>query len=233
MNIPVFDTIKNYPAMLYRIAICNFIASIVLIYLLRNQIQEIDNLLSPINLTIKISDLELKLINVVVAFVIALFSRMIKLHDRISDVLTIRKDYDIYKIIFPLASLSGANMDSDKIRKIKSNRGLIMHNIFYKYASSTESRCLIDHHSVTMAIDQWSYFWIFLEINFLILLSATTLFFFKLYLWSSILLLIFLIILVIQKILYKECIKYTTNELTEISELPNANTEIKNYLDAL
>ena len=112
--------------------------------------------------TIPHSDV-LNLSGVVIAFVVALLTRMFQFHDRISDVLGIRRRFDLKNILIPLAKRVGSDVTEEKELKMAERRDELMHAVFYKYASSRAEKPLVDKHDIEHALNAWSWFWVLVE----------------------------------------------------------------------
>jgi hypothetical protein len=78
----------------------------------------------------------LNLFGLVIAFVVAGLTHMFQFHDRISDVLGIRRRFDRKSILVPLSQRVGSVVTKDKKAKIGRHRYELMRLVFYKYASS-------------------------------------------------------------------------------------------------
>jgi len=168
MDLDFFKAVGDYPKMLNKIAVSTFTGTILAIWLLRYEVPALDNLLKPLSVPIKVfGDVNLPLGTILPALVVAALSRMFKLHDRISDIFRIRQRFDVGEILFPMAIASGASLSGDQIRAIRKNCKSMMYKVFYKYASSTAGKAVIDSHYITMALDQWCWYWIVLELTFL------------------------------------------------------------------
>jgi hypothetical protein len=68
--------------------------------------------------------------------------------------------------------MSGATLTLDQLAKLDARRNDLMGQVFYAYASSDLAKCKIDTHNVTMALDQWSWYWIGLEAMMIVGLSG-------------------------------------------------------------
>ena len=232
MSFNPFATIKNYSEMLNKIAIFNFISGIVILYLLGKYVPEIKSILASYEWNIQILNKDFTIINIIIPFLIALFSRMIKLHDRISDLFRIRFRYDINYILKPMAL--EINYSSNNLSEfLKKNRISLMRKCFYNYASTQDNKCEIELHYVHMTIDQLSWYWIILEIISLIFIA----FIISLCYYTIILILIFGISLILSFILLfiakYFCIKYTKIEVNLILEDTNRKNKIINNFYAL
>ena len=99
----------------------------------------------------------------VIGFLVALGSHIAPLHDRISDLMRIRKRFDTRYILLPLATLVGANLSAIQQRTVASKRDQLMRAVFYRYASSRDDDPLVDKHDIERALDAWSWFWVCVE----------------------------------------------------------------------
>lgn len=155
---------RNYPEMLNRIAFFTFLFALVLSFAVPSP-QEVlatqDWMKQLSNLNINFGFITVSLGNGLVAAGVALFCRIIKLHDRISNVLGIRLWFDIHAILIPLAAEAGVSLDFKRLEKVRLERSELMRKTFYRYASSTNPR--IDSHDIIMALETWSWFWVLLE----------------------------------------------------------------------
>ena len=108
----------------------------------------------------------------VIALLVALFTRAVKLHDLVSDVLGIRRRFDCNYILFPLAALVGENLSSRQKEAATAARSNLMRQVFYRYASSRADSPLVDKHEIEYALDQWSWFWVCVEAIVLCVLAS-------------------------------------------------------------
>ena len=99
---------------------------------------------------------------------VALFSRIILLHDKISDLFKIRRRFDINHIIKPIAAQVG--FEEKNIDWYIENRDTLMRNIFYKYASFIDPK--IDTQLVRTAADRWGWFWCMIEPTTILFLTS-------------------------------------------------------------
>ena len=105
----------------------------------------------------------LNLSGIVIAFVAAVLTHTFQFHDRISDVLGIRRRFDCKSILIPLSQRVGSVVTKDKKAKIAQHRDELMHAVFYKYASSRDDHPLVDKHDIEHALNAWSWLWVFVE----------------------------------------------------------------------
>lgn len=172
MSLNPFATVSDYPSMLNKIATYTFFVSLLAAGIIMWQIPDLGNALP--NLPVKIPDTGLKIPMTIVlaSFAIAFVSRAVKLHDRLSDLFGIRKQFDILYILVPMALVAGTPLSLEQQEKIRERRHVLMNNVFYKYASSSPGKTQIEQHAVTMALDQWTWYWICVEAMCIFFLPA-------------------------------------------------------------
>jgi hypothetical protein len=123
MGFNPFATVDDYPGMLNKISTFTFAASILAVWLVRAEFRPVDVLLARLGIPIPVqSGLLIPLGIVLPAFLIAFLSRVFKLHDRLSDLFSIRQRFDIAAILFPLAVACNAGLTVSQIRQIKKSR---------------------------------------------------------------------------------------------------------------
>jgi hypothetical protein len=173
MGFNPFATVDDYPGMLNKISTFTFAGSILAVWFLRAECRSVDALLAHLALPIPVaSGLLIPLGTVLPAFLIAFLSRVFKFHDRLSDLFAIRRRFDVTAILLPLAVACNANLTVSQIRQIKKNRQDLMYKLFYRYASSSPGKAVIERHYITMALDQWCWYWILLEVSALVFLLS-------------------------------------------------------------
>ena len=119
-------TVSDYPEMLRKLSFAVFLVTAACIFLLRSQIPIVDELFNSfdVNTPIIVSYLgSIPFGTFIVAFVVALISESIKLHDKISDVLGIRVVFDVRWILSPMALLSGATVNRERFDRIPPSPG--------------------------------------------------------------------------------------------------------------
>lgn len=219
--------------MLNNIAIYTFLTISIILLVLSNRIEEIENLLNLVPINITISDNDFPILAVIFALFIAIFSRVVKLHDKISNILRIRHYYDIIVIIYPILKEVIKYKESGLLKIIFSDRNQIMYNIFYKYASSNREQCKIDFNLVILALTQFTGFWITIEtIVYLIFTIAISLIFNDLVLFKYLLIIISVSIIIGIYFLYT-CKRETRSEIKAILNVPEYKQEITNYFHGL
>ncbi|MDQ0151019.1 hypothetical protein ACFO6R_13260 [Eubacterium multiforme] len=225
----IFNVSKSYEDMLNKIGIFTLGFLVCGWYLILLSFPEFKKLINnsiknffEISGSIKLFSFTLPIVFVIPIF-IALIFRIIKLHDKISNLFKIRLKYDLQYIILPLAE--GSNISINSINNIKENRSKIMNKIFYNYVGYENPQ--IDKHLINMALDSLCWYWIVVEG---LVVTSTTL---SICIFSSrlgvirflILVLIFLIVSYI--LLEKSCIKKTESEIKAILD----DEERKKYIE--
>jgi hypothetical protein len=132
-----------------------------------------------------------------------------------------------------MATASGATVSPDQIRSLKQNRNSLMYKVFYKYASSTKGKAVIDSHYITMALDQWSWYWIVLELAFLALLVAATLAGTKQYELAMWFLTGILVVIGLLQAIRKLCSDYALQEVEAILDDSTRRLEVAEVFRAL
>jgi hypothetical protein len=160
MSLNPFAPTTDYPSMLNKIAVYTFAVGIAMTWVLRSQIAPIEAFLDKFDLAFEIEGNKIALGFLLPAFLVALLFRIVKMHDRLSDVTKTREEFDLNEILVPLSIGSGFPITIAMRDRALAARDRLMTAVFYTYASSTAGKAKIDSHLVTMALDQWSWFWI-------------------------------------------------------------------------
>lgn len=165
------------------------------------------------------------------ALVICVFAYSIRLHDRLSDLLRIRYNFDTKHIIRPMAVSVGVRGDQ-QIERLYSRRDELMRRIFYRYASSSSPK--IDAHNIHEALDNWSWVWAFVESWFIFLLTGITLLFLTRWLIGFITLVLSSLVSALLIFCYlRQCRKYAEIQVQEILSNSEWKEEIRRELNAL
>lgn len=228
MKISPFMTISSYSDMLNKIGVFNFICVLISSYSFYCVSSEFRTFIDTIPLQIQIYNIEISFSLFIISVVISLLFRAVKLHDKISDIFLIRKWYDINFILIPLALGSNANLNRENYRKLIKERKNLMGKCFYKYIENK-----VSDHIKTMIMDQFTWYWITVELGFIVFLSAIIYFFLKEYFISSILLFSVLVLYIVSRYLKHLCIPYTLNEVDQILEDEDVKVGIRKEINAL
>ena len=233
MSLNPFSTVSDYAGMLNKIATWTFFVSVGAVVFLRWRLPMIDATLGVFTLKIPVEGLHLPIGTVAPALVLALLSRVIKLHDRLSDLLGIRARFERQEILMPLALASGATLTTSQLAKIDMHRKDLMGNAFYAYASSNPAKSKIDPHYVIMALDQWSWYWVILEALFICGIVASVLFVGRDYRVAALAISVALIGVGVLQALRHTCRRYALDEIREILKVDGAGAAIKTTFIAL
>jgi hypothetical protein len=163
----------------------------------------------------------------------AFISRLFKLHDRVSDALGIRRRFDRTEILLPMAAASGASLTVDQIEQFGAERGALMGKVFYKYASSDDKKTQIDVHYVTMALDQWSWYWVILEALLVVGLGGVISILVGRRGLGLIAAGIVLAGIGLLQVVRSTCAKYARDEIREILKVKGAPAAVRNVFNAL
>jgi hypothetical protein len=238
--IPIFSTPRNYAEILKKLASFAFYETYLITLLLRAN-PRFDGFFTSIESwgpigkvigTIPHHD-ALNLSGVVIALVVAVLTHTFQFHDRISDILGIRRRFDIKNILIPLAQRVDSVVTLDKEAKIAQCRDELMHAVFYKYASSRADNPLVDRHDIEHALNAWSWFWVFVEAVFYFGMGAIV----ALWLGSRKLALIFTIVWIAFLLLaFTQRTRlngYARPQIETIAGDPTASYAVKRKFDAL
>jgi hypothetical protein len=109
-----------------------------------------------------------------IAGILAWLAYVVQLHDRISDLFRIRQRFDTGSILLPLAALVGATLSASRLNRLRADRDTLMRAVFYRFASSSAEKPLVDPHDIQHALSAWSWFWIMVEGSAVAVLGFTT-----------------------------------------------------------
>jgi hypothetical protein len=169
----------------------------------------------------------------VVAAALAGLSYVFQFHDRISDIIGIRRRFDHDRILIPLAERVGASTTEDKKTKIANHRDDLMRAVFYRYTSSRSDKTLVDKHDIEHALGAWSWFWAFVEAVFYFAIGAVVAW----WLGSGNLAWVFagtsIVSLVLAGAQYSRLGRYARPQIDSIAGDENAAVYVKQQFDAL
>jgi hypothetical protein len=163
MSLNPLAQVKDYPSMLNRIFLFTTLSASVATWLLRKHFVWLDDLLKFMDINVDLPLVkEVKLFGYLLPGVaVGFIARTVRLHDRLSDILKIRRRFDVEEIILPLAKGSGFPVGTLSMDQLRESRSRLMPRIFYRYASSTDPK--IDRHLIYEALDWWSWYWVVVE----------------------------------------------------------------------
>lgn len=118
-----FKTVNTYGAMLNKLAIANFFVGLISFYFITTQSSTLNDIATRFSQDISISGFKIPLGFLVPPVGLAIFFRIIKLHDRISDVFRLREFYDWEYVLKPIMDAVESNLDK---KTVMLNRGRLM-----------------------------------------------------------------------------------------------------------
>lgn len=165
-------TVGDYPSMLGNLSFAFLGQSVAWFYVARLNIPPIkdtfESLAAQLPSGMEVFGLTpIDAVPIIVAYIFALILQSFKLHDLLSDIFKIRKNFDIEHILIPTALLVSATVDRLRLSRIRASRELLMADAFYKYASSTDPNPPVGKHEIVQSLSNWSWHWMALESQFL------------------------------------------------------------------
>ncbi|MGI9458094.1 MAG: hypothetical protein ACR2NU_16130 [Aeoliella sp.] len=164
MTLNPLTPVTDYQSMLNRIFWFTSGASLVAVWLLRNNLPWMDALLAQIDFNLEFGGdniLPVPGSYLLPAVAIGLASRVFRIHGQIAGLLGIRRRFDIDVIIGELALRVGIDLRNVPGHELVCHRHEIMRHGFYRFVSGREPQ--IDEHLIHRALDLWSWFWIGIE----------------------------------------------------------------------
>jgi hypothetical protein len=165
--LPFVSTPTNYADVLKQLAMMAFYEVYSLTFILRgipriDAIFKINPSWGPVGKALAPYDL-VNPPGLLIAIVVAALTFSFRFHDRISDLLRIRRTFDIKHILIPLLRGVDPDANEERERRVASHRDELMRSVYYKYTSSTDASALVDKHDSQQALSAWLSFWMFLE----------------------------------------------------------------------
>lgn len=231
---PFFKAPKDYPEMLNKIACYNFLGSLIATILAVNFSEDIKKFFTLISFGLEFEKdgIKFAVSYLYPAVLIAIISRASKLHDRISDIFKIRKRFDLKFILIEISKELGYFEGEKTIKKLAEKREELMYSVFYKYASSTSPK--IDTHLIIMALDNWCWYWITIELRFICILLCIMLFIFNKSNYAFFIIIAILVMTLMALPVKHGCVVNAKKEITSILEDRSRKEEIRRiYKNAL
>jgi len=173
----------------------------------------------------------LKVLYVLIPFVVALVSRIIKLHDRISDVARIRFIFDTQYMLFPLCRGAGVALTDARQASIRRNRVDAMYKTVYKYAGFEKPA--IDTQRVRTAADNWGWFWVLTESSFLLAVSSIILAVLWAQPYMTGVLFVLLLVLILLLVQWRACVRSAKPQVDAILSDPGRKAAVQAYFSGL
>jgi hypothetical protein len=178
-----FERPTSYGEMLNKIGLFTFFLTLGLTCVVAYFSPAAATFLNSQHTTVEILTLKVPLLYVVPAVGIAILARIIRLHDKISDLFGIRAKFDLYRILIPLCGSVEISVDEEFREKLRSHRNSALAKTFYRYASFEEPK--ISRALVLEAIDRWTWYWVLLEFTVVLLIADVTLLVLRAYAGAS------------------------------------------------
>lgn len=230
MPLNFFKTVDTYGAMLNKLATANLFVGLLAFYFLSSQCPELKSWADGFTLDISIAGLKLPAGYLLPPLGMAIFFRVIKLHDRISDIFKIRSYYDWTYVLEPMKKSVESDASKDNVM---TNRGLLMTKVFYRYADSRDANPIVDRHLIEMVLDQLTWYWMIIETSFIIFIVFTSLIYTQSFEHALVVFYVGLGLIIFSKVLQSSCSKYTAQEVNIILDSAPRKREIKEQFDAI
>jgi hypothetical protein len=169
----LFERPTSYGEMLNKIGIFTLVSALGLTWVVSYFSPDAAAFLKSQPTTVEIHGLQVPFLYVAPALIISVLARIIRLHDKVSDLFGIRARFDLYRILIPLCGSLEIPVDKEFRDKLRSNRNSALAKTFYRYASFEEPK--ISRALVLGAIDRWTWYWMLLEFTVVLLIADATL----------------------------------------------------------
>jgi hypothetical protein len=211
-----FDRPSNYSEMLNKIGTFTFLVALGMTWVVAYFVPEISTFLHSQTATVEVLTLKIPLLYVVPAVVIAIIARVIRLHDKLSDLFKIRSYFDVHRILLPLCKVLGIPVDKAFTEKLKKHRESAMGKTFYVYASFEDP--VISKALVLSAIDRWTWYWVLLEASVILLLGAITLLLFGAYGGAGLMFILLILAGLLFSTYYNVCGRLADHQIEAIAD---------------
>lgn len=212
--------VNNYNEMLAKLGWYSAFVSLVSIFILRSNVPPIQSLSAYIDKIVPndiagVLPFPVSLAGVfVISILVGIVAHSIKLHDRLSDLFRIRKEFDVNFVLYPLAIASGAKISPAQLDRIKQNRSALMGSTFYAYVSSTKP--VIDSHTITQSLTNWSWFWVLLEAQGILSVTAVLLAIYGAWFQTAMVLFACIFMLVPMRFFRLQSAKYAESQVQQV-----------------
>jgi len=217
-----FERPSNYSEMLNKIGLFTSIEAILLTILVGYSVPNVNAALGYFQIPVKIYEVNIPILYVVPGIAIAVVMRITRAHNLLSDVFRIRARFDLFRILIPLALAVGSHIKLDDLEK---ERKLAMARTFYPYASFNEPA--ISKELVLSSIDSWTWYWVLLELVFLLGLTSVTLIWFRAFESATYTLAGLSVGILIFQTAFSVCGRKAKDQISEIVSVPERVTKIQ------
>ena len=223
---------ESYSDMLERVFVTTVVSGITCTVILASASPAVKVLLDSVQAETEIGPIKgIKALYVLIPIVIAVISRIVLFHDRLSDLFRIRVIFDTRYILFPMARLSGHKVDKTMERRIRSARESAMYRVFYPYAGFATP--VIDRQLVRTALDNWGWFWVGFESGFLFVVTGIFIEIIGGAIQLIICVVALLIIALLLTIKWSACRRSADRQVRAIIEDPQRKADIHAYFSAM
>jgi hypothetical protein len=132
-----------------------------------------------------------------------------------------------------MGSAAGVPLSLEHQATVESRRRQLMASVFYKYVSSTAKEPAIERHSIALALDQWSWYWILLEASAVAMTTAAIAMCFGGFSLGFWLLVAVLVAQWFLLYLRRLCVRYAQDQIKQILVDPTRKREIELVFRAL
>jgi len=200
--------------MLNKIGLSTFLCTLALTWVVGHFSAPIAALLKSETPTVEILTVKIPLLYVVPAAIIAIAARVVRLHDKISNVLGIRERFDLNRILIPLCQALQIPVDNRFKEKLRNQRTSVMARTFYRYASFEEPK--ISKALVLSSADRWTWYWILLEGCAVLAIAGAALLGLRAYAGAGAVLAVLLIAVLVFSTYYSVCGRLADAQIEEI-----------------
>lgn len=225
--------VKSYAEALTRILLITFFAALIISIGLIDRIPSLIPNLPILSQRVAVLKLDLPLFPVIVAAAVAGVFRMIKLHDRISDVLHLREHFDVTRILFPLAIACGCTGLRKGVPRIAERRRELMSAVFYPYVTAGDPKQCVGEHYSTMALEAWAGLWCVIEIDALLILAAIIGTIYRHWLIPTVSLGAVVLTVPLCMSILRQCGNYAMDEISIIASQTDRRVEVSAAFNAL
>ncbi|MCH8348142.1 MAG: hypothetical protein IH901_06590 [Proteobacteria bacterium] len=232
-------SVDDYPQILSKCGNYLFLEVYLGSLILRKTINPVEGLFSRFEASIQLGEIEVILATIngsglLIGFIAMVLGHILQFHKRLSNLIGIRKYFDLYIILLPLGSLSGSKASILTLEKLNVNRLAIMGQVFYKFCSVTAKNSPVDKHLIQNALTAWSWFWVLLEgLAIWLIFLLISVFFFESHIASKWFLAIIIFYLLPLRLIFQRCISYATAEVNSIIDNKKAKEHVKKKFNEL
>lgn len=164
MPLNPLNPVTDYQSMLNRIFWFTSAAALVAVWLLRANLERLDDTLTRIDFTLEFGGDKILPVAggyLIPALAVGLASRIYRIHAKLADWLGIRERFDVDVIIRELAQRIEFDLSNFSDEELIASRHELMRQAFYPFVSGRDPQ--IDETLIHRARDLWSWLWIGLE----------------------------------------------------------------------